>query len=407
MANTNLTIDQITREALRILVNNLGFARNTNKEYDASFANDGAKIGDTLRIRKPARYTIRTGAALNVQDHTETNVDLQLDTQAGVDVNFTSKELTLDISDFSSRVLAPAMATVANKIDLDGLALYNNVYSSVGSLGVTPATAATLLDANQVMDEMATPRDGQRCLAVNPAANSKLVDGLKGLFQSSGKLDAQYRKGMMGMDTLGYKEIYMDQNINVHVTGNYGDGTAAVTATITVEGSTTIDLDTFASVTGNASVSKGDIFTIAGVYAVNPQNRESTGSLQQFVVTADNTGGSSTAITNVSVSPAFISTGAFQTIDSLPIAAAVVTFVGAENSASPQNMAYHPDAFTLGTADLLMPKGVDFASRQVHEGISMRIVRDYDINNDAMPCRIDVLYGWKTLYPELACRVWG
>lgn len=405
MANTNLTIDQITRESLRILVNNLGFARNTNKEYDSSFANDGAKIGDTLRIRKPARYTIRTGAALNVQDHTETKVDLQLDSQIGVDVNFTSKELTLDISDFSNRVLKPAMATIANKIDLDGLALYKDVYSSVGTLGIPPASAAVLLDANQVMDEMATPRDGERCLAVNPAGNSALVDGLKGLFQSSGKLDAQYRKGMMGMDTLGYKEIYMDQNVNVHTTGDSGDLTGTVNDTV-IEGDTTISLDGFTSTGAVVTVKKGDIFTIAGVNAVNPQNRSSTGSLQQFVVTADKSGTGS-AITDVAVSPTFKATGSFQTIDALPLDGAVVTFYGTTSSQSPQNLAYHPDAFTLGTADLLMPKNVDFASRQVHEGISMRIVRDYDINNDAMPCRIDVLYGWKTLYPELACRVWG
>lgn len=403
MANTNLTIDQITREALRILVNNLGFARNTNKEYDASFANDGAKIGDTLRIRKPARYVIRTGAALNVQDHTETKVDLQLDTQAGVDVNFTSKELTLDISDFSERVLKPAMATVANKIDLDGLALYKDVYSSVGTLGTPPATAAILLDANQVMDEMATPRDGQRCLAVNPAGNASLVNGLRELFQSSGKLDAQYRKGMMGMDTLGFKEIYMDQNINTHTTGDSGDLTCAVNDTV-VEGDSAISMNTFS--VAAPTVKKGDIFTIAGVNAVNPQNRSSTGTLQQFVVTADKIG-SSNAIADIAISPSFKAAGAFQTVDALPVDDAVVTFYATSSSQSPQNIAYHPDAFTLGTADLLMPKNVDFASRQVHEGISMRIVRDYDINNDAMPCRIDVLYGWKTLYPELACRIWG
>jgi hypothetical protein len=163
-------------------------------------------------------------------------------------------------------------------------------------------------------------------------------------------------------------------------------------------------MDTFS--VAAPTVKKGDIFTIAGVNAVNPQSRSSTGTLQQFVVTADKTG-STNAIADISVSPSFKAAGAFQTIDALPTNDAVVTFYATSSSQSPQNIAYHPDAFTLGTADLLMPKGVDFASRQVHEGISMRIVRDYDINNDAMPCRIDVLYGWKTIYPELACRVWG
>ncbi len=399
MANTNLTIDQITKEGLRILVNNLGFARNCNKEYDSSFANDGAKIGDTLRIRKPSRYTIRTGATLNVQDHTETKVDLQLDTQAGVDVNFTSKELTLDISDFSDRVLKPAMATIANKIDLDGLALYKDVFSSVGAPGTTPATAAVLLDANEYMDDQATPRDGERCCAMNPAANSAMVDGLKGLFQSSGKLDAQYRKGMMGMDTLGYKEIYMDQNVGVHTTGSYNgahviDGNHATSADSAATTALTLK-------TGTGTFTVGDVFTIADVYSVNPQNRQTTGKSQQFTVVT------STSTTSIAVSPALRTQGAFQTVDALALDGAAMTEVGTASTAYPQNLAYHRDAFTLGTADLIMPNGVDFASRQVHEGISMRIVRDYDINNDALPCRIDVLYGWKTLYPELATRVWG
>jgi hypothetical protein len=399
MANTNLTIDEITREGLRILVNNLGFARNTNREYDSSFANDGAKIGDTLRVRKPARYEIRTGATLDVQNHTETKVDLQLDTQAGVDVNFTSKELTLDIDDFSDRVLKPAMATIANKIDLDGLALYKDVFSSVGTPGTTPATAAVLLDANEYMDDQATPRDGERCCAMNPAANSAMVDGLKGLFQSSGKLDSQYRKGMMGMDTLGYKEIYMDQNVNVHTCGGY-DGNhvlnGAVTSAADTATTTTLTLGT-----GTGLYAVGDVITIAGVNSVNPQNRQTTGKAQQFTVVT------STSTTSIAVTPAIRTSGAFQTVDALPASNAAITEVGTASTAYPQNLAYHKDAFTLGTADLIMPNGVDFASRQVHEGISMRIVRDYDINNDSMPCRIDVLYGWKTLYPELACRVWG
>jgi hypothetical protein len=399
MSNTNLTIDQITREGLRILVNNLGFARNTNKEYDASFANDGAKIGDTLRIRKPARYIIRTGATLDVQDHTETKVDLALDNQIGVDVNFTSKELTMDIDDFSSRILKPAMATIANKIDLDGLALYKDVFSSVGTPGTTPATAAVLLDANEYMDDQATPRDGERCIALNPAANSAMVDGLKGLFQSSGKLDAQYRKGMMGMDTLGYKEIYMDQNVNVHTTGSY-DGAHVIDGDHAASGDTATST-TLTLKTGSGTYAVGDVLTIAAVNSVNPQNRQSTGKLQQFTVV------SYTNTTEIAVSPAIRASGAFQTVDALALDNAVITEVGTASTAYPQNLAYHRDAFTLGTADLIMPNGVDFASRQVHEGISMRIVRDYDINNDAMPCRIDVLYGWKTLYGELACRVWG
>lgn len=403
MANTNLTIDMITKESLRVLVNNLGFARNTNREYDDSFANDGAKIGDTLRVRKPARYTVSTGAALNVQDHTETKVDLVLDTQAHVDVNFTTKELTLDIDMFSDRVIKPAMAAIANKIDLDGLALYKDIFNSVGALGTTPATALLLLQCQEKMDNQATPRDDQRCLGINPAANAVLVDALKGLFHAGSQLDKQYRKGLLGLDTLGYKEIYMDQNVNTHTVGKNDDLTNTVNDTV-AEGDTAIDMDGFS--TSTPTVVLGDVFTIADVNEVNPQTRVSTGNLQQFVVTAVGTPGSS-LITGIGVSPSFTATGGQQTIDALPVDNAVITFYATSEGTSPQNLAYHKDAFTLGTADLLMPKGVDFASRQTYEGISMRIVRDYDINNDTLPCRIDVLYGWKTLYPGLACRLWG
>ena len=399
MANTNLTIDMITREALRILVNNLGFTRNVNRQYSDEYANEGAKIGDTLRIRKPPRYTIRTGAALNVQDKTDTQVPLVLDTQAGVDVNFTSKEMTLDIDDFADRVLQPAMATIANKIDLDGLALYKDVFNSVGTPGTTPATAGVLLSANEYMDDQATPRDGERCIALNPAANASLVDGLKGLFHASDKIDSQYKKGMMGMNTLGFKEIYMDQNVNVHTTGDYNGAhvlNGAVTDAADTATSTTLTIGT-----GTGTYNVGDVITIAGVNSVNPQNRQSTGKLQQFTVVT------STSTTSIAVSPAIRSTGAFQTVDALPTSTAAITEVGTASTGYPQNLAYHRDAFTLGTADLLMPKGVDFASRQNYEGISMRIVRAYDINNDQFPCRIDVLYGYKTLYGELATRVWG
>lgn len=400
MANTNLTIDMITREAARILVNNLGFARNVNREYSDEYANDGAKIGDTLRVRKPARYTVRSGATLDVQNHTETKVDLTLSNQKGVDVNFTTKELTLDIDDFSDRILNPAMAAIANQIDLDGLALYKDVFNSVGTPGTTPATAGVLLSANEYMDDQATPRDGERCLAVNPAANASLVDGLKGLFHASDKVESQYTQGMMGMNTLGYKEIYMDQNVNTHTTGDY-DGAHIINDASFTAASDTATTSTLTLDTGTGTYAVGDVFTIADVYSVNPQNRQSTGKLQQFTVVT------STSTTSVAVSPPIRNSGAFQTVDSLPANDAALTEVGTASTIYPQNLAYHRDAFTLGTADLLMPSGVDFASRQVYEGISMRIVRQYDINNDQMPCRIDVLYGYKTIYGELACRVWG
>jgi len=401
MANTVLTVDKITREALRLLHNNLAFSRGVNKQYDDQFAKDGGKIGDTLRIRMPNRYTVRTGAVLDVQDTTETKVDLQVATQKGVDVNFSSKELTLDMDDFSSRILKPAMARLASTVDYDGLTeIYQNTYNQVGTAGTTPTTALVHLQAGQKLDEFATPRDGMRYMCLNPAAQALTVDGLKGLFQQSSAISDQYRKGMMGT-ALGF-DFAMDQNINSHTTGAFA-GTVLVNDTV-VSGDAVISMDAFTD--SAPTLKKGDVFTIANVLAVNPETGQSTGSVQQFVVTADITGASN-AIANVAISPSIISSGATKTVNSLPADNAAVTFVGTASTAYPINIAHHRDAIVLATADLEMPTGVDFARREVYDGISLRIVRQYDIVNDKFPCRIDVLYGWKTVRPEFACRVLG
>lgn len=404
MANSILTIDMITRESLRILENNLVFARNVNKQYDSSFGVEGAKIGSSLRIRKPNRYTLRTGATLSTQDTTEKQETLTIDQQVGVDLNFTTEELTLHMDDFSSRIIKPAMATVANKVDLDGLAEYKNVYQQVGTPGTTPATAKVLLDAHAKMDEAATPRDGYRCSTVDPQANASLIDGLKSLFNNQGDIGQQYKNGIFGANVLGYKEISVDQNIARHTTGTHSTGSTPLVAGAPTEGASTIATDGWALST--AVLKQGDVFTIAGVNSVNPQSRQSTGQLQQFVVTADGTSDGSGLLT-ISISPALNSTGAYQSISALPADNAALTVVGTEATEYPVNMTYHRDAFVLGTADLILPKGTDMASRQVHNGVSIRIIRDYDINNDKLPCRLDILYGWKTVYAELASRLIG
>jgi hypothetical protein len=391
-----------TREALRILENKLTFTKGVRREYDDSFAIAGAKIGDTLNIRKPARYIGRTGAGLSVEDYTETSVPLVLTTQFGVDVNFTSKELTLNIDDFSKRVLAPAIATVANKVDRDGLLSYKDVYNTVGTPGTTPATLRVILDAGAKMDYEATPRDGQRSLVIDPVAQASMVDTLKGLFQSSEQIKDQYESGNMGM-TAGFKWS-MDQNVVAHTVGPLG-GTPLVNGAS--QSGTSLVTDGWTSA-ASARLKKGDVFTIAGVNAVNPQSRQSTGQLRQFVVTADvSSDGSGNA--TISISPAITASGAFQTVDAAPADNAAITIVGSANTVSPANMAYHSDAFTFACADLLLPKGVHAAARVSDKqlGMSIRMVQAYDINNDKFPCRLDILYGWKTIYPELACRIQG
>jgi hypothetical protein len=210
---------------------------------------------------------------------------------------------------------------------------------------------------------------------------------------------------MMGMGVLGFEEVNMSQSIKQHTTGTRSTSdTILVNGTVTTEGQSTISID---GGTGSATVTVGDVFTIANVFAVNPQTRQSTGSLQQFVVTA-NLDISSTTTGTLTVSPAmYTSANALATINAFPAASAVLTFLGGSATAYPQNLIYHKDAITFATADLLLPQGVDMASRQVHNGISMRIVRQYDINNDRLPCRIDVLYGFSAIRPQMACRLWG
>ena len=401
MSNSLLTIDMITRKALEILENNLVITRNVNRQYDNSFANQGAKIGTTLRIRLPDRALVTDGAALQVQDDNEQFTTLTVSSQKHIGVNFTTAEMTMQLDDFADRVLKPRISQLAASIDADVANCFNGIYQSVGTPGTTPSTSFALLQAQQRLNESAAGMN-PRYLTVNPAANAGLIEGMKGLFNPVSTISAQFKNGMFGEGILGFDELAMSQSIKQFTTGTRS-GAHSVTSTVTTQGATTINI----TGTGTQTLKKGDVFTIGSVFAVNPQTRESTGSLQQFVVTADATA-SGGAYTNVSISPAiYTPVSALATVDSFPQSSATVTFLGAASSQFPQNLAYHKDAIAFATADLLMPQGVDMASRQVHNGISLRVVRQYDINNDRMPCRIDVLYGYSVIRPQMAVRLWG
>jgi hypothetical protein len=404
MSNSILTIDMITRKALEILENNLVITRNVNRQYDDSFAVEGAKIGSTLRIRLPDRALVTDGAALQVQDDNEQFTTLTVASQKHIGVNFTSAELTMQLDDFAERVLKPRISQLASSVDADVANAYKSIYNSVGTPGTTPATSLVLLQAQQKLNEGAAVMS-PRYATVNPAANAGLVEGMKGLFNPTDTVSRQFRNGMMGMGVLGFEEVNMSQSIKQHTTGTRSTSdTILVNGTVTTEGQSTISID---GGTGSATVTVGDVFTIANVFAVNPQTRESTGSLQQFTVTAANTA-SGGAWTNIAVSPAmYTPNNALATINAFPQDGAAVTFVGAGNTQYAQNLVYHKDAITFATADLLLPQGVDMASRQVHNGISLRVVRQYDINNDRLPCRIDVLYGYSAVRPQMAARIWG
>jgi len=403
VANSILTIDMITRKALEILENNLVITRNVNRQYDDSFAVSGAKIGSTLRIRLPDRALVTDGAALQVQDDAEQSTTLTVSTQKHIGVNFTTAELTLSLDDFAERVLKPRISQLASSIDADVANAYKAIFNTVGTPGTAPATALVLLQAQQKLNESAAGM-APRYATVNPAANAGLVNGLSGFFNPTDTISKQFKNGMMGTGVLGFDEINMSQSIKVHTTGSRA-GTILVNGAVSTQGQSTISIDGLTGATDTVTV--GDVFTIANVFAVNPQTRESTGSLQQFVVTAAQTGVSN-ALANMAISPPiYTSTSALATVNSFPADNAAVTFVGTASTAYPQNMIYHKDAITFATADLVMPQGVDMAARANHNGISMRVVRAYDINNDRMPCRIDVLYGFSTIRPQMACRLWG
>jgi hypothetical protein len=391
----------ITRKALEILENNLVLTRNVNRQYDDSFAVEGAKIGSTLRIRLPDRALVTDGAALQVQDDNEQFTTLTVSSQKHIGVNFTSAELTMQLDDFAERVLKPRISQLASSIDADVANAYKSVFQSVGTPGNVPSTSLVLLQGQQKLNEAAAVMS-PRYATVNPAANAGLVEGMKGLFNPTDTISRQFKNGMMGMGVLGYDEINMSQSIKQHQTGSR-TGAHTVTTTVSTQGQATLNI----TGTGSQTLAVGDVFTVASVFAVNPQTRESTGSLQQFVVT-EAIAASGGAYTAVKIAPAiFTSVNALATVDSFPQSGAVVTFLGAASTQYPQNLIYHKDAISFATADLLLPQGVDMASRQVHNGISLRVVRQYDINNDRLPCRIDVLYGFNTIRPPMAVRLWG
>ena len=399
MANTLLTPTKILDESLMILENNLVFASRVDQQYSDEFARTGAKIGATVNARKPNRFVGTTGPNLSLENVVESSTPITLTTQFHVDFTFSSQELTLTVDRFAERYLNPAMATIANKIDFDGLALAANVANNVGTVGTTPADIKVLLDAGVKLDNEATPRDRNRTIVWDPATNGSMVKSAAGLFNAPQKISEQYESGIF-VPALGF-DIGMDQNVNTFTTGTRTNGTVNGAAQT---GSSLI----LAGMGAAGTIKKGDTFTIAGVFGVNPQNRQSTGVLRQFTVTADATADGAGAVT-VSIFPA-INTAAsnqqYQTVSAGPANGAAVTWDIAASTQYVANLAYHKDAFALVTADLedVAQYGA-WGARRNYKGISMRISRQYAIGTDTVPCRIDVLYGYSALYPELACRL--
>ena len=399
-----------------VLENELTFTSEVNREYEDQFAVVGAKIGNTVNVRRPGRFIGTTGPALNVEDFNEGSVPVVLTTQFHVDTQFTTQDLALSLDMFSDRLLKPGIAAIANKIDRDGLIMAkNNTANIVGIAGTPPTGLITYLTAGAFLDSEGAPRDGRRAVVIEPFTSATIVDSLKGLFMPQTKISEQYEKGLMGRDSSGMN-WRMDQNVVTHTFGAFSTTTGALTVNGAGQGlasgwafNSVLSLNTNQTV----SLNVGDTFTIAGVFAVNPQNRQPYGSgkLRNFVVQSAIVN-QTTGNFNVTVFPALIYGGQFQNVSASPGASVTVTpfsIAGTTAGAvlSPQNILFHRNAYTFACADLELPEGVHFAGRASDKevGLSIRVVRQYTINNDSMPTRLDVLYGWAPLYGELGCRV--
>lgn len=421
MSNNLLTISMITEEALMVLENELTFSSQVNREYNDQFGIDGSKIGDTVNVRRPGRFIGTSGAALSVEDFNETSIPVvvgeptKYGDQFHVDTQFTTKDLRLSMGPFSERVLKPAIAAIANRVDLIGLTMAKNSTANiVGTPGTRPTALLTYLTAGALLDAEAAPRDGNRCVVIEPFTSAAIVDSLKGLFVPEATISQQFKKGLMGRDSAGMN-WKMDQNVVSQTFGSWATAAGALTVNTAAQGlatgwasTSTISLSTTQTLTLN----QGDTISFAGVQPVNPQSRQAYGNgiTRTFVVQSTVTGTAGNF--NVTVAPALIYGGQFQNVTASPAAGAAVSntslATGTGNAVtSPQNILFHKNAFTCVMVDLPLPEGVVFAGRASDKqaGLSVRIVKQYTINNDAIPTRVDVLFGWAPLYQELACRV--
>ena len=408
MANTVLTPTQVTRKALAVLHNKLKFIKTINREYDSRFAQSGAKIGTSLLIRESNQFTVRTGAIMDAQDVAETSQTLSLATQKGVDVNFSSVELTMSLDDFSARILEPAMARLAADVEYTVLSnVYKDIYNLTGDPDVSPATIVKVLDANARVSQGLAP-DDNRHFILPSGIMATLVNAVSLYFHKASELERAFADGYIGMAAgLKWWESNMVPN---HTNGSRTDTTPVVnTSTGITSGTAVITMTAFPDA---KTYKKGDVFTIADVYAVNLETKQRYSHLQQWVVTADETETGSGDM-SPAVSPTPITSGAKQNVELVSAGSgkAVINLAaggsGEADAVLAQPLCYQKDAFTFVSADLEVPKGVDFAAREVYDGISLRIVRQFDIVNDKFPCRIDVLFGYKTIRPEWAARVRG
>lgn len=421
MANALVTSTIITNEVLRIAHNASAFLGNMNTDYDDKWQGQ-YKPGQTVKARRPVQFTHRTGSAANIQDITESSVDVTVQPELGIDFAVSSNELALSIGsngnvskEFKQRYLQPAGLKIAAILDYNiGQIMKNGFHQVVGTPGTPPATVADILNAQVPLDRMSVPRDGMRMAAIEPGANATIVAGLATLFNSQSVLGEQYKTGVIktgiGLD------FAMSQNVPSHTVGPLG-GTPLVNganqglinagATDNPYAATTSLVTDGWTASAAARLAQGDTFTIAGVFSVNPETKQSTGVLQSFLATAAASSDGSGNLT-VAISPAIIAGGAYQNVTARPADNAAITITsGAANTTYSQNLVWHRDAVTFVSPKQELPGGMDMAyqaSMADEGGISLRFVRGFDITNNRFVSRFDVLWGAAVTLPNFGVR---
>lgn len=390
MANSLLTINMVTNEAVRLFTQTNAFLRTVNRQYDDQFARDGAKIGNTLRVRLPNDYVVNTGPAITPQGTSEQNTTLTVATQKNVPVSFGTAERTMSLDDYSERILAPAVNRLAASVASDLMNIANtssNIAPKISGGNLVSPDATTWLQAGAILDQTLSPRMDRKII-MDPLTQARTVGSLTGLFNPQRKISDQYESGMITTDTLGF-DWMMDQTTKVHTVGTFTAGT------VNGAGQTGNTLVTNA-ITG--TLNKGDIITINGVNAINRLTGDDLGALQQFVVTADVASGA----TSIPIYPAIVpAPAAFNTVTASPANSATILLVMTAGSKYRQNLAYYPEAFTLATADLIMPtSGVVEAARANFDGVALRMLTAYDVMSDQLVTRLDLLYGFAAIRPE-------
>lgn len=411
MSNSVLTIDVIAKEALMVLDNNLIMAKQVHRGLESEFGNamNGYQAGSTVSIKRPTDFTVRDGANVSNQDVVEGTTSITVNKQKGVDFVFTSQELTLNIKDLSERVIKPAMVQLANQVDADVHALYKQVPNWVGTPGQTINSYADFAAGPQRLDEYAVPT-ADRSAVLSPADHWGLLGSQTALYMQDVAKGA-YRNGSLGM--IGGVDTFMAQNVPTHTVG-VATGTPKVnggsqnSTYATVKDSMTQTLNTDGWTNSTTGILKaGDVFTIAGVYAVNPVTKATLPFLKQFVVTADADSGATTGPAALTIYPAIISSGAFQNVSATPADNADITVVGTGGTGYRQNLMFHKNAFALAMVPMIAPPGAVEVSRQSYKGTSVRLIPYYTGTSDTSAWRLDILYGTKAIDPRLATRASG